>query len=423
MITACVHDLIIPRIPPSIAAASPQPIIPQELIDIIIDYLYNDTRSLRACALVSSSWSGRSQQNLFLRIALAGKPWPDKRKSRTSAELFLRLIESAPHIPSFVRHLEIIEGDAFRSYRWLARSMPILDCILPTLTNLRTFHINFTGLLWRDIPGIHKSFLSISKLPDLRKVTISSITSVPSLNGLFTLFEGSNVADICLVNVTTGALTDRSRTYVPTSVRIPLETLSLSLESNEVWRLSSWFADPSCILRLSGLRKLRINIVEYQEMKAASRLLETLHMPSMEAIEIRLESLEYADSTDHSENLPNLSNFRHVRFALTPECLLIEPEEWISASIAAQCWERLLKNFRENVIETVTLMLPKIHPNRFPEAERRHWVALDAALTRADMSHLRRVYLEDESSQGTDYRVAVIKDILPNLYDKGLLVF
>ncbi len=133
--------------------------------------------------------------------------------------------------------------------------------------------------------------------------------------------------------------------------------------------------------------------------------------------------IEYVDSTDHSENLPNLRNFRHVRFALTSECLLIEAEEWISASVAAQCWERLLKNFRENAIETVTLTLPKIHPNRFPEAERMHWVALDAALTRADMSHLRRVYLEDESSQGMDYRVAVIKDILPNLYDKGLLVF
>ncbi|KAK0491788.1 hypothetical protein EDD18DRAFT_1186254 [Armillaria luteobubalina] len=410
-------------LPPSIPAASPQPIIPQELIDIIIDYLYNDTRSLRGCAVVSSSWSGRSQQHLFSRIALAGKLWPDKRKNRTSAELFLRLIESAPHIPSFVRHLDIIEGDAFRSYRWLAQSMPILDRILPTLTNLRTFHINFTGLLWRDIPGIDTSFIAISKLRDLRKVTISSVTSVPSLNGLFTLFEGSNITDICLVNVTSGAQTDGSRTYVPTSVRIPLQTLSLSLESNEVWRLSSWFADPSCILRLSDLRKLRINVVEFQEMRAASRLLDTLHVSSLEAIEIRLESLENADSTDHSESLPNLSNFRHIRFALSSECLLIEPEEWMSASVAAQCWERLLKNFRENIIETVTLTLPKIHPNRFPEAERRYWVALDATLTRADMSHLRRVYLEDENSQGMDYRVAVIKDILPNLYDKGLVVF
>ncbi len=82
-----------------------------------------------------------------------------------------------------------------------------------------------------------------------------------------------------------------------------------------------------------------------------------------------------------------------------------------------------MKNFRENAIESVTLMLPKIHPDKFPGAERRHWVALDAALTRADMSHLRRVYLEDESSQGMGYRDAVIKDILPNLYKRGLLVF
>ncbi len=68
-------------------------------------------------------------------------------------------------------------------------------------------------------------------------------------------------------------------------------------------------------------------------------------------------------------------------------------------------------------------MLPKMSPDKFPEAERMYWVALDAALTRADMSHLRRVYLEDESSQEMDYRIAVIKDMLPNLYDKGLLVF
>ncbi|KAK0479529.1 hypothetical protein IW261DRAFT_1564177 [Armillaria novae-zelandiae] len=146
-------------------------------------------------------------------------------------------------------------------------------------------------------------------------------------------------------------------------------------------------------------------------------------MSSLEEIEIRLESLENADSTDHSENLPNLSNFRHVRFALTSECLLIEPEEWMSASVAAQYWERVLKNFRENIIETVTFTLPKIHPIWFPDSERRYWVALYAALTRADMSHLRRVYLEDENSQGMDIRVAVIKDIFPNLYDKGLLVF
>ncbi|KAK0209313.1 hypothetical protein DFS33DRAFT_525981 [Desarmillaria ectypa] len=399
MITVCVHDLLISKASPATPAASPQPIIPQELIDIIIDNLYNDTGSLRACALVSSSWSGRSQQNLFSRITLAGRPWPDEPKGRTLAEVFLRLIESAPHLSKFVQHLEIIEGDAFRSDRWLAR------------------------LLWRRISGIHTSFLSASKLPDLHQVTISSISSVPSLDRLFTLFKGSNVADICLVNVTTGALTDTSQTYIPGSVRIPLETLSLSLDSNEVWRLSSWLADSSCVLHLTGLRKLRITIVDLQEMKAASRLLEILHMPSLEAIEIQLEALDSTDTVNLPENLPDISRFRHVRLTLTPECLGYESEGWISASLAALCWAQMMENLRENAIETVTLTLPKTHPDKFPESDRMHWIALDAALTRADMSHLRGVYLEDESSQGMDYRLTVIKDILPNLYDKGLLVF
>ncbi|KAK0436224.1 hypothetical protein EV421DRAFT_1908097 [Armillaria borealis] len=416
MITTCDYDWVIPKIPPSIPAASPQPIVPQELIDIIIDYLYNDTHSLRACALVLPSWSGRSQQHLFSRITLAGRPWPDKPRNRTAAELFLRLIESAPHIPSFVRHLEIIEGDIFEYDRWLGRSIPVLDRILPALANLRTLHIDFSGVLWSDVLGIHTSFISASKLPDLHKVTITSFPGVPSWDTLFTLFEGSNVAEICLVNVTACTLTHGS---IPGSVRIPLETLSLSLESNELWRLSSSLANPSCVLQLSGLRKLRINILYSREMKVVSRLLETLHIPSLQAIEIQLEALHSADAS----HLPDISRFRHIRLTLTPEGLRCESEEWISASIAARCWERLLKNFRENVIETVALMLPKIHPDKFPEAERMHWVALDAALTRADMSHLRRVYLEDESSQGMGYRDAVIKDILPNLYERGLLVF
>ncbi|PBK65295.1 hypothetical protein ARMSODRAFT_441023 [Armillaria solidipes] len=288
MITTCDHDWVIPKIPPSIPAASPQPIIPQELIDIIIDYLYNDTHSLRACALVSSSWSGRSQQHLFSRITLAGRPWPDKPKSRSAAELFLRLIESAPHIPSFVRHLEIIEGDIFEYDRWLGRSIPVLDRILPALTNLRTLHINFSGVLWSDVPGIHTFFLSASKLPDLHKVTITSFPGVPSWDTLFTLFEGSNVAEICLVNVTTCTLIHGS---VPRSVRIPVETLSLSLESNELWRLSSSLANPLCVLQLSGLRKLRINILYSREMKIVSKLLERLYIPSFQAIEIQLEAL------------------------------------------------------------------------------------------------------------------------------------
>ncbi|KAG7451719.1 uncharacterized protein BT62DRAFT_915574 [Guyanagaster necrorhizus] len=303
------------------------------------------------------------------------------------------------------------------SNRWLARCIPVLDRIFPALVNLRTLQIKFHGLLWRNIAGIRSSFLSASKLPDLHQVTISGIYSVPSLDTLFTLFEGSNIADIRLMNVTTGgSLKDSPRTrthHVPGSVApIPLETLSLSLENKELWRLSSWLADPSCVLHLSGLRKLRLNIVVAQEMKAVCRLLKTLQIPSLEAIEIQLETFDYVSDP---EDIPDLSRFRHVRLTVTPEYVsgsgMYELDVEI-ASFVAFCWSQMLSGFRENAIESVALLLPKA-------AQRVRCTALDAALTRADMSHLRRVYLEDETA--TEYRDEVIKDILPNLYEKGLL--
>ncbi|KAK0479530.1 hypothetical protein IW261DRAFT_143785 [Armillaria novae-zelandiae] len=408
------ESIIQPKITPSIPAASLQPTLPQELIDDIINNLYNDEHSLRACALVSSSWSRRSQQHLFSRIRLASIRSRDKSKSRTAAERFLHLIESAQHIPSFVRHLDVIEGDIGYG-RWLGRSIPVLDCILPALTNLRTLCIKFSGVLWSDIPGIRSSFISASKLPDLHKVTIKSFYGVPSWDTLFALFEGSKVAEIYLESITTSPLTHG---YIPGSIRIPLETLSLSVESNELQRLSSWLADPSCDLQLSRLRNLYIIILFSEEMEALSRLLETLRMSPLLTIEIRLKIFDSVDDL----SLPDISRFQHVRLMLTPQDLS-EPEQWRSASIAAQCWGWLLKNFRENIIETVTLTLPEVHPDQFPEAERMHWAVLDAALTRADMSHLRRVYLEDERSQGMGYRVGVMKDLLPNLYERGLLVF
>ncbi|KAK0479526.1 hypothetical protein IW261DRAFT_1564175 [Armillaria novae-zelandiae] len=405
MTTACVHhsiSMIQPKSPLSIPAASP---LPQELIDIIIDYLYNDAHSLRACALVATSWLGRSQQNLFSRITLAGKLLPHNSKGLTLAELFSCLIESAPHIPTLVQHLVITESDAMLLRgRWLGRSISALNNMLPALTSLRTLHIDFSGTPWCDVPGIHTLFRSSFKLRDLRKVTISNFPRVPSWDRLFALFEGSNVTDICLVDVTTDDLVgDSWQIYVPESVRIPLETVSLSLESNELWRLSSWLANPSCILQPYVLRKL---------------LLETLHIPSLQTIEIRLEGLD----SPEANHLPDVSRFRHVRLTLTPEVLQCKWEGWIS--IAVWCWERLLKNFRENIIESVTLTLPaEVHPDKLPEAERMYWIALDAALTRADMTHLRRVYLEDESSQALGYRDGVIKDMFPNLYEKRLLVF
>jgi len=48
------------------------PELPQELIDAIIDHVY-DRRTLKACSLVCSKWSTRSRKYLFARVELSSE--------------------------------------------------------------------------------------------------------------------------------------------------------------------------------------------------------------------------------------------------------------------------------------------------------------------------------------------------------------
>ena len=53
------------------------PVLPQELIDHIIDYV-GDRDSLRACSLVCSQWSARSRKHLFVQVYFAFATDPER---------------------------------------------------------------------------------------------------------------------------------------------------------------------------------------------------------------------------------------------------------------------------------------------------------------------------------------------------------
>lgn len=46
------------------------PYLPQEIKDQVIDFLYDDDKTLRSCALVSRSWLRQSQKNLFAEVRI-----------------------------------------------------------------------------------------------------------------------------------------------------------------------------------------------------------------------------------------------------------------------------------------------------------------------------------------------------------------
>ncbi|KZT70018.1 hypothetical protein DAEQUDRAFT_756661 [Daedalea quercina L-15889] len=75
--------------------------IPQELCDEVVDYLWDDIHTLKACAMTCRSWVWRSQKHLFRDVAV---------NNATRFERFMRLLKSNNRIALYVRVLTIAKA-------------------------------------------------------------------------------------------------------------------------------------------------------------------------------------------------------------------------------------------------------------------------------------------------------------------------
>ncbi|THU77144.1 hypothetical protein K435DRAFT_703039, partial [Dendrothele bispora CBS 962.96] len=75
--------------------------LPQELVDSIIDHLFDDPVSLKTCALVSKSWLPSTRHHIFHHIRLDPSQNPNPTKS------LCRLLKTTPEIRPCVQHLHL----------------------------------------------------------------------------------------------------------------------------------------------------------------------------------------------------------------------------------------------------------------------------------------------------------------------------
>ncbi|KAJ7032535.1 hypothetical protein C8F04DRAFT_1107156 [Mycena alexandri] len=144
-------------------ASTSDPILPPEVIDIIIDNLHNHPRTLRACGLVSRNWLGGSRHHLFGRgIYLAAR----------DLETFSSLLQSPYNTLSF--HLRSIRVTGFQ-YGELTQ----LWSLLPTFAHLRSIHIHGNPIRFDSdiIMGTHK---------------LASVRFVALLHAVFPSYDGLN---------------------------------------------------------------------------------------------------------------------------------------------------------------------------------------------------------------------------------------
>jgi hypothetical protein len=126
-------------------------VLPPELHDIIIGFLYNDIHTLASCALVCKDWLPSCRCHLFRQLELEPR----------TAQKFLPLLESPLHGPAiapYVRHLYILEGVD----HWADLLGPWLDEGLLRMGVLRSVtSLIVSRLYWKNLSGeSYAAFLS-----------------------------------------------------------------------------------------------------------------------------------------------------------------------------------------------------------------------------------------------------------------------
>ncbi|KAJ7832841.1 hypothetical protein B0H14DRAFT_2309282, partial [Mycena olivaceomarginata] len=84
---------------------------PQELVDIVVNNLQDDTPSLKACSLTAHTFVPSARIHIFKRIEIMppnDNPGSKEPPSRSPCQKLLKMLNSSPHIAPFVEELSIV---------------------------------------------------------------------------------------------------------------------------------------------------------------------------------------------------------------------------------------------------------------------------------------------------------------------------
>ena len=103
--------------------------LPQELTDIVIDYLHDDTSSLQACSVVCRSWLPSSHWHLFYKIRV--------RLDQFSDETFISALRSSNTMPTSIHMLYVLPPSPGITETTIPHALAkcVLDC-LPALHSI-----------------------------------------------------------------------------------------------------------------------------------------------------------------------------------------------------------------------------------------------------------------------------------------------
>ena len=217
------------------------PRVPFELSDYIIDFLHDDPKALRSCALTCYSWLFASRFHLFRSISL---------QNRSVADPLERLLRASPELGLYVRDLTVTKFTTNKSESAPTAPPPTpavphpaqdaeptptkaLDTALPrilaALPALRTLSLSHTDM--KCIGGMHAVRLPTVSALSVSFCQFADFADVVDLVGCFPALRELSLA----------GLTWKEEVRTPTAVLAPtLRTLALGRDLDSE-RLFAWF--------------------------------------------------------------------------------------------------------------------------------------------------------------------------------------
>ncbi|KAH8832395.1 hypothetical protein DL96DRAFT_1551584 [Flagelloscypha sp. PMI_526] len=284
------------------------PTFPQELVDQVIDHLWDEPEQLKACTLTSHSFTHSSQLHLFENVYLDtmvidGISLGSGQLERPSPTRFLELLVESPHIIPFVKTLQL----GFHS-----TVDPALPAILKSLTHVQSFSLegplddneagDFGFRAWEDLSEPLKEalahFMSVSPLKEL---SLDTAVNLPT--SLFRLIP--QLSSLSLTEAFFEADDIYNDDFPPPSTPIPLKNLNVdaALHCDLVGFLEP-MTDAKSALDLTRLESLSVT-VDIQDLD----MLETLQQ-LLDANQHSLES--FCFNPDHLGGVLSLSNLHSL---------------------------------------------------------------------------------------------------------------
>jgi hypothetical protein len=154
-------------------------ILPQELIDNIIDQLHDNRPTLKSCALVCKSWLPCSRFHIFCHVSLQ----PPQNNifgfaKITNCQRLYRIIETSPQIVPYIRDLTICEGNVYKAWMGRETTLPLLLRMLRNLRRLELERSASMRMANRDMPpNLRDSIMEVLRLPSLTELKLVGFVS------------------------------------------------------------------------------------------------------------------------------------------------------------------------------------------------------------------------------------------------------